>query len=155
MNRRQVSCGAILVAMNPDGVPGVILGRERWSEEYFPFKGCIEGNETPVQAAKREIYEETVGLVSVDNIELGHRFATKSKKYHIGAALVDYAFIELFQKAYVAELAGSKRNSFLEKTCVKFFPLSDALNDPSVHNLTKKSVSFYASAILDLVVPQT
>ena len=93
-----VSCGALLYTCDPHGQLGVVLGVERTeSYGYLPFKGRPEANETYEQAAIREVYEETCGLVQVDHIELCHQFQTIHKRYFIGLIKVPYDIIEKFE----------------------------------------------------------
>lgn len=137
--KMKTSCGALLYTYDTNGHLGLILGKE--FEEYLPFKGCNESGETYEQTAIREIYEETCGLVKLNKIDLDHRFSTKRKRYYIGLVLVDFNILEDFKKVRALE----NRSCFCEKKDIKFFTLYDALNDTTVHNITKASIYYYWS----------
>lgn len=130
------SCGAILFTIK-GGKVHVILGKE--SSGWLPFKGGVEEYETLEEAAIREVYEETCGVVKIDKIELGHQFSNKRKKYYIGLVHVDHKVIKNFYKNKKKE----KRKEFLEKHDIKMFPITSVMHEPRVHSLTKKSIRFY------------
>jgi hypothetical protein len=132
------SCGAIFYAYDDNGQLGIILGEEG-KEEWLPFKGGAEENESFENAAIREIREETCGLVIVDDIVLEHRFSTKRKDYYIGLCQVPYSIIEEFRKKVVDET----RKEFKEKKALKFFLLKDVLKVPSVHSISRASIRYY------------
>ena len=142
-----ISCGALLWAIDEHGRPGVILGAEfNDAFGYLPFKGRPEPYETHEQAAIREVYEETCGLVSIDKIDLLHKFETSHKKYYIGLVQVPYAILSQFEKARknVADA------SYLEKRRLKFFLLRK-MTSREVHPLSRRSIKFYKSTILHSV----
>lgn len=139
------SCGAILYAFNPEGKLGVILGEESHSreEEWLPFKGGCQEDETLEQAAIREIFEETCGLILLDSITLHHKFSTKRKEYHIGLVEVPYELLDTFIEA----LKHETRENFIEKRKLKFFLFPDVLKEPTVHNISKSSILFYKDTL--------
>lgn len=139
------SCGAILYTFNPEGKLGVILGEESRSseEEWLPFKGVCREDETPEQAAIREIFEETCGLVLLDSIALHHKFSTKRKEYHIGLVEVPYELLAAFIEARKTET----REDFMEKRKLKFFLFPDVLKEITVHNISKSSILFYKDTL--------
>ena len=139
-----VSCGAVLYTTDPHGQLGVILGVERTeSYGYLPFKGQPEDNETYEQAAIREVYEETCGLVHVDHIDLCHQFATTHKRYFIGLIKVPYDIIEKFE----IKRAQETRIVNMEKIKIKFFPLNQ-MHNHEIHPLSRLSIKFWRSQIL-------
>lgn len=142
------SCGAILYTFNPDGELGVILGDESRNamDGWLPFKGGCREDETVQQAAIREIYEETCGLVKLETIDLQHKFTTKRKEYHIGLCGVSYELIHTFDIARKKEY----REDFMEKKELKFFKFPGVLKDTSVHNISKSSILFYKDVLENL-----
>lgn len=58
MMEKEKSCGAVVFARNEDGEIRYILVQQRSGRYCFP-KGHVEGNETELQTALREIWEET------------------------------------------------------------------------------------------------
>lgn len=147
------SCGAILYAFDPDGKLGIILGDEarNLGDEWLPFKGCSHDGETLEQAAIREIFEETCGLVSLNSITLYHKFSTKRKEYYIGLVEVPYKLIEIFGEVRRTET----REDFMEKRKIKFFSFPDVLTDPNIHNISKSSILFYKDALEALAASKT
>ncbi len=143
------SCGAILYSTNLNGELGIILGDESRGDVngWLPFKGGCKENETVEQAAIRELYEETCGLVKRDSIDLQNKFRTKRKEYHIGLCEVPYSIIIDFDIARKEET----REEFMEKKRLKFFKFPDVLDDPLVHNISKSSILFYKDFLESLV----
>lgn len=131
------SSGAILYTFDPDGVCGIILGMEHWS--WLPFKGGNKVGETLEDAAIREVYEETGGLVMLKNIALEHSFSSHHKHYHIGLSKAPYSIIEEFDKVKLVET----RKEFSEKKMLKFFSLDAIKNNTCIHSLTMASINFY------------
>jgi ADP-ribose pyrophosphatase YjhB (NUDIX family) len=139
------SCGAIFYTYNPDGVLGIILGEE--GNKWFPFKGCVKKGETFEETAKREIKEETCGLVCVDNIKLEHRFSSKRKNYYIGLCYVPYSIIKEFENIIQLET----RIEYKEKKRLKFFPVDVfILYNNDIHSITKSSIEFYWDKLMQL-----
>ena len=140
----KISCGAIFYTFDDNNNIGIILGLE--SLGWLPFKGRNENNETYEQTAIREIYEETCGLIKINEIKLEHKFTTKQKIYHIGLIKVPYDFIYDFNNKIYLET----RNEFKEKQDVKFFKLSECFNNNKIHQLSKVSIQFYLNRLFDL-----
>lgn len=142
------SCGAILYAFDPSGRIGIILGEENRSKTdgWLPFKGGIQNDESLEQTAIREIYEETCGLVKIEQISLDHVFSTKRKEYHIGLCEVDYSIVEKFNES----LANESRFEFREKRELKFFPLDTVLYTPGIHSISKSSILFYEDRLKNI-----
>jgi 8-oxo-dGTP pyrophosphatase MutT (NUDIX family) len=139
------SCGAIFYTFDPNGKIGIILGQEQETNGYLPFKGCMEEGETLVQAAVREIFEETGGLVKLETIDLEHQFTSKRKHYHIGVCEVPYDIIEKYHLQLLNGL--EKRKEFLEKRKLKFFDLDEISGNNDVHNISKSSVNYYMNKL--------
>ena len=143
-NQKPVSCGALLYANDPTGQLGVIVGMEATeSYGYLPFKGRPEQNETLEQAAIREVYEETCGLILVNQIDLRHQFETAHKKYYIGLIKVPYEIVEQFEQKRAVETNACR----MEKRKIKFFPLSQLYNK-EIHPLSRLSVKFWRASIV-------
>jgi hypothetical protein len=144
------SCGAILYTHDPNGVLGIILGEE--GNKWFPFKGCSKTGETLEETAKREINEETCGLVYLDSINLQHKFSSKKKKYYIGLCYAPYNIIEEFE----AKIKLETRLEFKEKKRLKFFPIDNSiLYNNDIHNITKASIEFYWDKLLQSISHNT
>ncbi len=139
------SYGAILYAFDPDGILGIILGDESHnnSHEWLPFKGGSFENETPEQTAIRELHEETCGLITIDSINLHHKFSTKRKEYHIGLVEAPYTILSDFEEARKKEI----REAYKEKKELRFFPFPDVLHDRTVHNISKSSILYYKNTL--------
>jgi ADP-ribose pyrophosphatase YjhB (NUDIX family) len=133
----KISCGAIFYSHNPNGVAGIILGLE--GKNWMPFKGCKENGETVEEAAIREIYEETCGIIQINDINLEHRFASKHKKYYIGLIEVPYSLIDEFDVKRLQET----RANFIEKKKLKFFELSNILTTKNIHHVSMCSIKYY------------
>ncbi len=133
----KVSCGAILYTFNPKGEFGLLLGLEK--NNWLPFKGCNEENETYEQTAIREIYEETAGILKLENIELKHQFQTRKKEYRIGISYGRYSLIEEFS----SKIKDNLGDKFKEKEKIKFFKFSGIKDDTSIHHLTMNSILYF------------
>lgn len=133
------SCGAILYTFNPQCHYRleIILGLE--GEHWLPFKGRKQDNESPEDAAKREIYEETCGMLHVDDIRLHHVFSSKRKTYRIGICEAPYGIIEKFMNMRDKE----HRYEYKEKIAIRSFDLLESLSSQAVHYLSKQSITFY------------
>ncbi len=139
------SCGALLYTFRPgDSKLGIILGKE--GNKWFPFKGCKKEEETFEQAAIREIYEETAGLISISEINLDHNFSSKSKHYHIGLIEVPYEIISEF----TARRCGALEKELREKQKIRFFTLEELQRNSCIHNLTKASIEYYWDKLISL-----
>ncbi len=139
------SCGAILYTYRPsDSKLGIILGKE--GNKWFPFKGCKKDEETYEQAAIREIYEETAGLVSIPSINLDHNFSSKSKHYHIGLIKVPYTIIDEFSTSRV----NATEKELREKQKIRFFTLEETQRNNCIHNLTRASIEYFWDKLISL-----
>ena len=136
------SSGALLYSFSPDNEIGVILGLE--NNHWLPFKGTNNINETYEEAAIREIFEETCGLVKIDVINLDHSFSTKYKHYHIGLVEVPFSIVNDFTKQRQIE----NRCEFIEKKSIKFFPLNELKNNLYIHSITMSSILFYWNKLI-------
>lgn len=136
----RTSCGAIFWTEDPAGNRGIVLGEEGEDDsQWLPFKGCVEQFETPEQAAIREVFEETCGLVILTSIMLEHCFSTKRKIYMIGLCYVPFEIIQQFEERRKSET----RFAYAEKKKLRFFKLDEVLKDPSVHSISKASIQFF------------
>lgn len=138
------SCGAIFYTYDPAGQLGIVLGLEQ--HNWLPFKGCSEEGETVEETAIREVYEETCGLVQLDNISLEHRFASKRKNYFIGLCHVPYDLIRQFSETRKSE----SRLSYMEKKRIKFFPYSSLLTDKTIHNISRSCIRYFWNKLTKL-----
>lgn len=137
------SCGAILYTIFNNNV-FIILGMEK--DEWFPFKGTKDKDETSEEAAIREIYEETCGTVRVDKIELKCNYSTKRKHYHIGLVQVSISILKEF---YINRAQILYKNNYspenyayLEKTEIKMFSLN-TIHENKFHDITSIPINFY------------
>ena len=146
------SCGAIFYAINNDGELGIILGDESRSESngWLPFKGGVSSEELDTEAASREIYEETCGLVKIDpsELRLNHVFMTKRKQYYIALVEVPYDIIAKFDEIRKNE----HREEFREKRKLGFFKFPDVLGMNHIHSISKASVLFYKTQLENIQV---
>ena len=140
----KTSCGAIFYSFNPQGRLGIILGRE--GRNWLPFKGCCEYKESFEDAAIREIFEETCGIIKLNSIALDHKFASKHKRYLIGLVQVPYSLIQDFTDRRVTE----QRANFCEKKGLRFFAIEKVLDHQRVHGITKASIRYYWNKLLYL-----
>lgn len=146
----KISYGAIFYSVDPGGNPGVILGDEGDDcESYLPFKGAAEQDETPEQAACREIKEETSDLVDIGEIQLELKFSTKRKTYWLGLIKVDYDIVEKFNQKRELET----RPECLEKKKIKFFTLVSVLQDETVHIISKTAIRYYFERLIHFNMP--
>jgi 8-oxo-dGTP pyrophosphatase MutT (NUDIX family) len=138
------SCGAILYTIYKNKIY-IILGKEEG--EWFPFKGTCEKGETIMQAAIREISEETCKLVNATEQELSLDcvYQTKRKYYHIGLLYVDHTIVNKFYKIRQSQTL----TKFLEKTEIKMFSLNDILKN-TFHTITQTPILFYWSILQDI-----
>lgn len=141
MPPKEHSCGAILFTYNDEGELGVVLGEEYGL--WLPFKGRPHDGESFEDAARREINEETGGLVTINSIDLAHVFSSRYKEYHIGLVWVPYIIINEFNKQQPHET----RKDFREKKRLQFFPFPSVQDDLRVHNLALSSIRFFAKQL--------
>jgi hypothetical protein len=141
------SCGAILYAIYNNTVY-VVLGMEKGN--WFPFKGTRERGETNVQAAIREIKEETCGALHVDHIKLSCNYSTKRKHYHIGLTRISVdEFSQFYHNRSDMLNERSNRNtsseynwSYMEKDDIKMFPI-DYIMCNKFHEITTIPIRYY------------
>lgn len=137
------SCGAILYTILNNKIY-IILGMEKG--RWFPFKGVREKGETNELAAIREIYEETCGIIQLDNIELKCNYSTKRKHYHIGLIKTSNDVINNFYKNRNYILNNEKYIdnyfSYLEKSDIKMFPLENIFSN-NFHEVTAVPIKYY------------
>lgn len=139
------SCGAILYTIHNNYIY-IILGKEK--NDWFPFKGTSENNETIKQTAIREIAEETCDCIklSEDDISLDCNFQTNRKFYHIGLIYVKYEFMKKF---YQNRKKISKKE-YLEKSKISMFKLSKILDLIDIfHYITAVPILFYYPLLLN------
>ena len=115
--------------------------------DWFPFKGTREKYENNKQAAIREIYEETCGIVKIDCIDLKCNFTTKRKHYHIGLVFVSFNNIKQFHKIRKKIMESENQSGqYLEKTDIKLFKL-DNLYKCKFHEITKIPIDYYKNSL--------
>lgn len=151
LNMKKHSCGAILYTIYKSNVY-VVLGMEKG--EWFPFKGIREKGETNVEAAIREIKEETCNAVEISNIELQCNYSTKRKHYHIGLAQITYdEFSQFYRNRFNMIYNDNSLNEYkwiyLEKDDIKMFPIDDILSY-NFHEITKIPIKFYYNFLYNL-----
>lgn len=140
---KQNSCGAILYLI--DGIDiYIILGMERG--DWFPFKGIKEDDETFIQAAIREIKEETCDAVHINFIDLKCKYSTKRKHYYIGLIRITISEFNQFfinrTKLLNAKLIIKNKHAYLEKDDIKMFPLDNIMSN-SFHSITNIPIKYY------------
>lgn len=145
---RKHSSGAILYTIYDHKVY-IVLGLEKG--DYFPFKGVRENCETNKQTAIREIFEETCGVLTVNDINLLCNFSTKRKHYHIGLVYISLDDIEQFsinKRKLENDIENLEKNwIYLEKTDIKIFKL-DYLSKYKFHEITYKPIKFYQNRLI-------
>jgi len=142
---KKISCGAILYSFHPQtNRIGLILGYE--GNGWYPFKGGKDKGESDKEAAKREIYEETCGLVKPIDVDLQCYFSTKSKVYKLGLVYAPYEFISEF----TIERAKHTSGSFAEKKEVRFFPLNIINRNSDLPYITKRTINHYRQELGNL-----
>ena len=137
------SCGAILYTIYNNSVC-VVLGMEKG--QWFPFKGLREKGETNVEAAIREIREETCDAVHINTLELDCNYSTKRKHYHIGLHQITLQEImQFFHNRYNNDF----NSAYLEKEDIKLFPI-DHIQEFDFHEITRIPIDFYYQYLLKL-----
>jgi ADP-ribose pyrophosphatase YjhB (NUDIX family) len=146
------SCGAILYTIR-NGNVCIVLGME--GSEWFPFKGIRERGETNIQAALREIKEETCDAVNIKHIELKCNYSTKRKHYHIGLARITSSEFNRFfhnrdtmLKDYQSKLTDYNW-AYLEKNDIKMFPI-DNIRNQKFHEITDIPIRHYYKYLVRL-----
>ena len=121
--------------------------------EWFPFKGTKNINESLKETAIREIYEETCGLVKLDNIHLNCTYSTKRKYYHIGLVFVNFNILQNFHKKRnfykICNNIKISSEKYLEKIDIKYFNINN-INLYKFHNISKIPINFYKNFLLRL-----
>lgn len=137
------SCGAILYTIYNNKIY-IVLGMEKG--QWFPFKGTRDKGETNIQAAVREIYEETCGVIQLNTIDLKCHFSTKRKHYHIGLVKIDLDSIKQFykNKNYLLnkKIYNTEYNAYLEKSDIKMFSLKYIFEN-NFHDVTILPIKYY------------
>jgi hypothetical protein len=147
---RKHSSGAILYTIYDNKVY-IVLGLEKG--DYFPFKGVREKYETNKQTAIREIFEETCGVLTINDINLLCNFSTKRKHYHIGLVYISLNEIKQFSINKI-KIENDKENIeknwiYLEKIDIKIFKL-DYLCKYKFHEITYKPIKFYQNQLISI-----
>jgi hypothetical protein len=141
------SCGALLFTLYNNKIY-IVLGMEK--NEWFPFKGTKEIGESLNETAIREIYEETCGIVELDNIYLSCNYSTKRKYYHIGLVFVNINILKKFyKKRNMYKFSISNNYEFLEKTGIKLFNINK-LGNHEFHNVSLIPINYYKNFLLKL-----
>lgn len=121
--------GGILYTLSPDGIFGIILGHQYG--KLFPFKGGKLDGENDLMAAKREIEEETCGLVKVGKgFSLTETVIFKNRVWKLGFYPVSYSIIGKFNVQRDWEATHSARKSYLEMDSLVFLPLDEVSHFP-------------------------
>jgi len=143
------SAGALIFTVYDNEI-FIVLGMEK--NEWFPFKGTKNNNESLKSTAIREIFEETCGLVVLNDIHLDCKYSTKRKYYHIGLAFVNINIIKKFhknRKFYEETDINDENYKYLEKTDIKLFNINK-LSLYQFHNITDIPIQFYKKFLNDL-----
>ena len=143
------SAGAILFTIYNNQIH-IVLGMEK--NDWFPFKGTANIDESLENAAIREIFEETCGLVILDNIYLSCKYTTKRKYYYIGLVFVDITILNRFyinKKKYENKNNFEDNYRFLEKTDIKLFNINK-IDLYNFHNITQIPIDFYKNFLTQL-----
>lgn len=136
----KISCGGVLFTI-VNGKVYIVLGKERG--KYYHYKGGVERGETYEEAAIREIYEETGGLVKLDRIVLDCRTVkTKNKHYILGLIEIDPTIVKRFNDKKRAGDYYSYGYSFNEKQDMRMFPL-DTIDELKLPNPTIMPIQYY------------
>jgi len=141
------SCGALLFTIYNNNIH-IVLGMEK--NEWFPFKGTREPNESLMDTAIREIYEETCGIVNLSDIYLDCNYSTKRKYYHIGLVFVNSNILKRFNKQRNEyKKKGGDNSVFLEKSCIKLFNINK-LDNYEFHNVSLIPINYYKDFLFKL-----
>lgn len=141
------SCGALLFTIHNNEVY-IVLGMEK--NDWFPFKGTKEPNESLHETAIREVYEETCGIVKLDNIYLDCVYSTKRKYYYIGLVFVNIDVLNKFhKKRNECKKMDINNNPFLEKSSIKLFNINK-LHFYNFHNISLIPINYYKNFLFDL-----
>ena len=146
MRSLKISCGAVLYTIINKRVY-LVLGKEY--ENYYHYKGGCHSNETFEETAIREIYEETMGLVKLDNIILDCRNTiTKNKRYILGLVYIEPIIIHQFNER--KKLGNTCfPECFNEKDDMKLFSLECIFN-LDLPKPTIKPILFYYKKLYNI-----
>ena len=143
------SAGALIFTVYDNQIY-IVLGMEK--NDWFPFKGTKNNNETLIDTAIREVFEETCGIVKLDNIYLDCKYSTKRKYYHIGLVFVNINILKKFytkRKLYEDKSEIEDNHKFLEKTDIKLFNIN-MIDSYLFHIITKIPIKFYKNFLIKL-----
>lgn len=148
------SCGAILYTIQ-NNIVYIVLGMEKG--EWFPFKGIREKGETNIQAALREIKEETCNAINVNHIDLKCNYSTKRKHYHIGLTRItkdefNQFYLNRYNMLNNYNQDGNKLKynwPYLEKEDIKMFPIEDIMKF-NFHEITEIPIRYYYNQLIRL-----
>lgn len=106
----------------------------------FPFKGSIETyDKSLIETAIREIYEETLGLIKIDNINFDICFkSNKEKSYFIGFIEIDKSFVPNFNILRKdTEKMLTYSDNFKEKIGVVALPIECILENEKISRISR------------------
>jgi 8-oxo-dGTP pyrophosphatase MutT (NUDIX family) len=130
--RTIVSAGGVVYRKVEDRIFFVLVGRRRGNYWCLP-KGRIEENETEVDAARREVFEET----GIPQVDLGEKIGTISYEFYRRSTDSQY---EKFVHFYLMKSKVATLHVGTEFDRAMWFPARDALNMVS-HRKEKEIVS--------------
>lgn len=128
--KKRASAYVIPLLETPEGETLVWLGQERYNGKYCGFGGGLEKGETPRQAASREAYEESMGVLGSPreiNQELEYLGKNPHTNHSYFALRIPFEndLDNRFQNVHQLLLTATKRKhiqpQFLEKTCTAWF----------------------------------
>jgi len=137
-----VSAGGVVYRTMGDNVFFVLVGRRRGNYWCLP-KGRVEENETEVEAAKREVFEET----GIGEVEVGEKIGTICYAFYRRSAETSYQKLVHF---YLMKAKSSNLNVGTEFDRAMWFPARDALN--MVTHRKEKEIVAKAMQMLGLPV---
>ena len=150
IKRKVNSCGAILYSYDENGDFGLILGKERICDggkmKWYPFKGCSEEGETLKETAIREVFEETGGLVKMNNIDLYLAFTTPNKNYYIGLYQVPYSIVDKFNSMN----RNIMHEDFKEKEEIRFFSFFKIKDEKDISDMTKRMLRYFETQLNEI-----
>jgi len=127
-----VSAGGVVYRRFDDNVFFVLVGRRKGNYWCLP-KGRIEENETEIEAAKREVFEET----GISDVEVGEKIGTIVYEFHRKSNETPY---HKYVHFYLMSSSSPHLNVGSEFDRAMWFPARDALNMVS-HKKEKEIVS--------------
>lgn len=130
-----------------------LLGKESTGRDtglWSDFGGKIEPGETVKQAAVRECYEETMGLLGTrENLD---SYIADQQPYHTFTGghwfflSLDYTWvenkslIELFSRFYNYGYSLTQKEGYFEKSAISWFTLDEIANSDKMRHHFKKSL---------------